>query len=148
MELEPIIDPVVDVIGEYAKDSGQSLIRAGAERALEALKSLYNKVMGRVEEDDPKTAERFPADPDGYRVPLKDTLTEAARKDPDFAEALRDLLAEYREAASAAGITTQTATVIGDGAVVQGQGSAGAGAGGVAVVGNVGAGVSTGKKDE
>lgn len=99
--------------------------------------------MGLLKKEDPKTAERFPKDPEGYKTPARDTLKEAAEADPSLAEELKKLLAEYQSAAEKAGIA-QTATVIGDGAVNQGDGSAAAGAGGMAVSGNVGGNISVG----
>ena len=143
MDIDLIVKPVMDVMEKMARDGGEALMKAGGARAAAAGKALFDRVMGLLKKEDPKTAERFPKNPEGYKTPASDTLKEAVEAEPSLADELKKLLAEYQSAAEKAGVA-QTATVIGDGAVAQGNGATAAGAGGMAVGGNVGGNISVG----
>ncbi len=137
MELMPIVDQVTDGMVQYSKDQGAVLLKAGATQAVEALKRMFVKVLDRVRKKDPRTAEKFAENPEGYQAPLKDLLQEEAAADPDFLAELKALLEEVKAESKAAGISYE-GTVSGSGALSQGEGATSAGAGGIAVGGNAG----------
>jgi hypothetical protein len=49
---------------------------------------------------DARTATRFEENPEGYRIPVADAITEKAESGPDFAAQLSALLQEYQKAVS------------------------------------------------
>jgi hypothetical protein len=145
--MDPITVSVVTILGRYALDKGTELGKAVGPKALDTAKEMFEMVLERVRKVDPRTADKFPENPEGYQVPMKDVLQETVESDPDFAAELRALVEDYEEAAkahAAASGTSYSATLQGSGAIAQGEGATAASGGSVAVGGNVGGNVSTG----
>ena len=145
--MDPITLTVVTILGKYALDKGVELGKAVGPKALDTAKEMFGMVLERVRKVDPRTADKFPDNPEGYQAPMKDVLQEAVEADPDFAAELKARLEEYKEATREyAAQTGQSyeALLEGSGAIAQGAGATAAGAGGVAIGGSVGGSVSTG----
>jgi len=130
--MDLVIANVVAVLGKYAIDKGAALINEGKQAAADAARQIYDAVMDRLKADpaEAKTAERFETDPDGYKAPVKDALTEAVQADPTFGDQLQSLLAQLEEAAPG----TLQQIVSGSGAAAANS-SVAAGAGGAAAMG-------------
>jgi len=108
---------------------------------------MFGLVLERVRKVDPRTADKFPENPEGYQVPMRDMLQETVEADPDFAAELKALVKDYDEAAQAHAAATGTsynAILEGSGAIAQGKGSVAASGGSVVVGENVGGSISTG----
>lgn len=130
---------VVDVLGKYVVDKGTTLLDEVGQTAAQAASQLYALVLGRLKGDpaDARIATRFEENPEGYRTPVADAITEQMDSDPDFAAQLSTLLQEYQKAASLHAAAIKVAS----GAVAT-QGGIAAGEGGVAVEGNVEGGIT------
>jgi hypothetical protein len=130
---------VVDVLGKYVVDQGATLLGEVGQTAAQAASQLYALVRGRLNGDptDARIAARFEENPEGYRIPVADAITEKAESDPDFAAQLSTLMQEYQKAVS----LHATAISVTSGAVAT-HGGVAAGEGGVAVAGNVSGGIT------
>lgn len=138
MAIDPLTIVVVDILGKYVIDKGATLLREAGQSAVQAIAKLSEQVMARLKADpaEAKNAERFEQNPEGYKVPMADSIAEKVKSDPDFAMQLTALVEDYKKAI----ITIDTSNInIGAAAT---QGSAAAGDRGVAVVGNVQGGIS------
>jgi hypothetical protein len=150
--MDPIITPIVLILGKYALDKGVELGKEVGPKALETAREMFGLTLDHLRKN-PKgevIASEFEKDPDTYQKPMEKVLAETAQADPDFVAQLKDLLAKYEEAAkehAAATGTTYQATLKGSGAIAQG-GSVAAGAGGVAVGGDVKGGIHLSRSDE
>ena len=108
-------------------------------------------VLERVKKVDPRTAQKYPENPEGYKAPLTDVLDVAVQADADLAAKLKALLEEYEEAVkeyAAATGTSYQANLTDSGAIAQGAGAVAAGAGGVAVGGDVEGGIHVGREEK
>ncbi len=146
--MDPIITPIVLILGKYALDKGVELGKEVGPKALDTAKDMFKLVLERIGAKKPETAAEFSKDPETYQKPVEKALDDEARTDLKFAEQLKALLAQYEKAAkehAAATGTTYSATLVGDGAIAQGPGAVAAGKGGVAVGGNVTGNITTGK---
>ena len=138
--MDPIITPIVIILGKYALDRGVELAKEVGPAALEKAKEMFGMVLERVGRKKPETAAEFPQDPETYQRPLEKGLDAEVAADAEYAARLKALLAEYEQAAqahAAASGTTYRAELKGSGAIAQGPGAVAAGAGGVAVGGSV-----------
>jgi hypothetical protein len=150
--MDPIITPIVLILGKYALDKGVELGKEVGPKALETAREMFGLTLDHLRKN-PKgevIASEFEKDPDTYQKPMEKVLAETAQADPDFVAQLKDLLAKYEEAAkehAAATGTTYQATLKGSGAIAQG-GSVAAGAGGVAVGGDVKGGIHLSRSDK
>ena len=138
--MDPIITPIVMILGKYALDQGVELAKEVGPTALEKAKEIFGMVLERVGRKKSETATGFPEDPQTYQKPLEKALDAEVAADAQFAERLKGMLAEYEQAAqahAAASGTTYRAELKGSGAIAQGPGAVAAGAGGVAVGGSV-----------
>lgn len=137
--MDPLTVSVVTILGKYAVDKGVELGKAVGPKALEIVQSMFGMVLAKIKRADPRTADKFPENPEGYKAPMQDALQETLDADPDFAEALRMHLETYKEAAkayAAASPTSYSANLEGDGAVAQGQGATAAGKGATVIRGH------------
>jgi hypothetical protein len=138
--MDPITSSIVIVLGKYALDKTEELVKEVGPKALETAKEMFQTVLERVKRVDPRTVEKFPENPEGYNAPLTDALNEVMKTDPGFAAQLKALLEQYEKAAqehAAATGTSYQATVAGSGVIAQDH-SAVAETGGVAVGRDVG----------
>jgi len=138
--MDPIITPIVIILGKYALDKGVELAKEVGPTALEKAKEMFGMVLERVGRKKSETAAEFPKDPGAYQKPLEKAMDAEVAADAEFAARLKGLLAEYEQAAqahAAASGTTYRAELKGSGAIAQGPGAVAAGAGGVAVGGSV-----------
>ena len=138
--MDPIITPIVMILGKYALDKGVEMAKEVGPTALEKAKEMFGMVLERVGHKKPETATGFPEDPETYQKPLEKALDAEVAGDAEFAARLKALLAEYEQAARAHAAATGTvyeAKLQGSGAIAQGSGAVAAGAGGVAVGGDV-----------
>jgi rhamnose utilization protein RhaD (predicted bifunctional aldolase and dehydrogenase) len=148
--MDPMITPIVIILGKYALDKGAELAKEVGPKALETAKEMFQTVLERVGQKKPETAAEFPNDPETYQKPLEKALEAETQADPDLAAQLKALLQEYEKAAQAhAAVTSQTyqATVSGSGAVAQDH-SVAAGEGGLAIKGDVHGGITVGRCKE
>ena len=138
MTIDPLTMVVVDILGKYVIDKGVSLLKDTGQSAFQAAAKLFEQVMAGLKADpaEARNTERFKQNPEGYRAPMAEAITEKVKNDPDFAAQLAALLEDYKKAI----ITVETSNVNAD--VIAMQGSAAAGEGGVAVIGNVQGGIS------
>jgi hypothetical protein len=136
--MDPVVTPIVLILGKYALDKGAELGKEVGPKALETAREMFGLTLAHLRKN-PKgevIASEFEKDPDTYQKPMEKVLAETAQADPAFVAQLKDLLAKYEEAAkehaAAMGITYQ-ATLKGSGAIAQGEGAVAAGERGVAV---------------
>jgi hypothetical protein len=140
--MDPVITPIVLILGKYALDKGVELGKEVGPKALETAREMFGLTLDHLRKN-PKgevIASEFEKDPDTYQKPMEKVLAETAQADMDFVAQLKDLLAKYEEAArehTAAMGTTYQATLKGSGAIAQGEGAVAAGERGVAVGRNV-----------
>ncbi len=149
--MDPITISVVTILGKYALDKGVELGKAVGPQALETAREMFGMVLERVRKVDPRTADRFPQNPQGYQAPMEDVLQETLQADPDFAAELKALIEDYEEAAqkyAAASGTSYSATLEGSGAIAQGPGAVAAGERGVAIGGDAQGPIITGDNSE
>lgn len=145
--MDPITVSVVTILSKYALDKGVELGKAVGPKALDTAKDMFRMVLAQVKDEAPRTAKKFPENPEGYKTPMEDVLQETIEADSDFAEELKTLLAEYEKAAESYEVgsgATHRATLEGSGAIAQGAGAVSAGEHGFAVGGDVGGSISTG----
>jgi len=138
--MDPIITPIVIILGKYALDKGVEMAKEVGPAALEKAKEMFGMVLERVGRKKSETAAEFPEAPETYQKPLEQALDAEVAADAEFAARLKGMLAEYEEAAqahAAAGGTIYRAELKGSGAIAQGSGAVAAVAGGVAVGGSV-----------
>ena len=138
--MDPIITPIVMILGKYALDKGVELAKEVGPTALEKAKEMFGMVLERVGRKKPETAAEFPEAPETYQKPLEQALDAEVAADAEFAARLKGLLAQYEQVAqahAAAMGTVYEARLEGSGAIAQGPGAVAAGAGGVAVGGDV-----------
>jgi hypothetical protein len=135
--MDPLITPIVVILGKYALDKGGEFAKEVGPKALETAKEMFTTVLDRLRKD-PKSevvAEEFKEDPETYEKPMEKQVGKEMEADPEFAAQLQALLAQYEQAAQEHAATTgrvYQATVSGSGAVAQDD-SVAAGARGVAV---------------
>jgi hypothetical protein len=126
--IDPLTASIVVILGKYALDKGVELGKEVGPKALETGKEIFQLVLGRVKKVDPRTAQKYSDNPEGYKVPLNDVLAELLQQEPDFAAKLKALVDQYeaeaKEYAAAAGVSYQ-ANQTGDGLLVQGEGAVG-----------------------
>jgi len=152
--MDPIITPIVIVLGKYALDKGVELAKEVGPKALETAKEMFTVALDRLRRspDGKFVADKFEESPETYQKPLEEEIVKAVQADPDFVAQLKALLAQYEEAArehAAESGTSYQATVIGSGAIAQGEGAVAAGAGGIAVGGDVRGGIRIpGRREE
>jgi hypothetical protein len=148
--MDPMITPIVVILGKYALNKGAELAKEVGPKALETAKTMFQTVLERVGQKKPETAAEFPNDPEAYQKPLEKALEAEVQTDPDLAAQLKALLQEYEEAAQAHAAAmgqTYQATVKGSGAVAQDH-SVAAGEGGFAIKGDVHGGITVGHRKE
>jgi len=147
--MDPITISVVTILGRYALDKGVELGKAVGPQALDTAKEMFGMVLERLRQN-PRSeviADEFEADPETYEKPLAKKVEAEMKAAPDFAQELKALFEDYKEAArehAAASGKSYSATLEGSGAIAQGEGAVAAGERGVAVGGSVGGGISTG----
>lgn len=149
--MDPITTSIVIILGKYALDKGVELGKEVGPTALEKAKEMFGIVLEHVKGVAPRTAQKFPENPEGYKAPLTDILDEAVQADADLAAKLKALLEEYEAAAkehAAAMGTRYQAILTGSGAIAQGPGATAAGASGVAVGGDVQGRIHLGRKEK
>jgi hypothetical protein len=149
--MDPLTMSVVVILGKYALDKGLELGREVGPKALEVAKEMFGLVLERIGKVRPETAAEFPKDPATYEKPMQSALDAEVSADPDFAAGLKELLAQYEQAAVEHGAVTgmaYRATLHGDGAIAQGPGAVAAGKGGIAVGRDVQGGIHVGKPAE
>lgn len=95
---------VVNVLGKYAVDKGATLLKESGWAAVQAASRLCEFVLTQLKDDpaDARNVERFEKNPQGYRVPITDAITDKAKSDPNFAAQLSSLLEEYIKTSRAA----------------------------------------------
>ncbi len=98
--MDPLTQQVVDVIAKYALDKGVTLAKEAGQAAVDAAAKLFRKVIDRLKQDpaEAKNAERFEKNPEGYKAPVTDALGEKMQADAAFADELRALFAEFKQA--------------------------------------------------
>ena len=140
MTIDPFTMLIVDVLGKYVVDKGATLVKEAGQAAAQAASQLYELVLARLKEDpaDAKNAEHFERNPEGYQIPIADSINAKLKSDPDFGTQLLELLAEYKKASSSSAMMNINA----ESGVVATQGGIAAGPGGVAVAGNVEGGIT------
>lgn len=131
--MDPLITPIVVLLGKYAIDKGIALAREVGPKAVEKAGELFALALDRLRRDKGDAiAGEFERDPDTYHKPVEKALSEAAQLDPNFAAQLKSLFEQYQREAP----TVYQASLKGAGAIAQGPGAVAAGAGGVAIGGS------------
>jgi hypothetical protein len=133
--MDPLTASIVVILGKYALDKGVELGKEVGPKALDTAKEMFQVVLDRVKKVDSRTAEKYPANPEGYQVPMADAVEEATEADAEFKAQLQALLEKYEELAQAHAVATgrtYQATVSGSGGLAQ-DGSVATGEGGIAI---------------
>jgi hypothetical protein len=113
---------------------GQAVSSGEPEPLTQALKELVLKQVGAV---DPRTARRYPQNPQGYESPLRDALAELLAMDRGLAARLDMLLTQHEQAMQAQ--PGDHITLSGTGNISKGQGNISVtGTGGGITIGSVG----------
>lgn len=107
---------IVKILSKYALDKGAELGKAIGPQALDTAQEMFAMVLARVRTVDPRTADKFPDNPEGYQAPMKDVLQETLAADPDFAAALKARLEAYERAVQTG--QHNAAHLEGDGAIL------------------------------
>ena len=114
--MELVVAQVVAVLGKYALDKGEGLLREAGKATADAARDLFDTVIARLK-DDPATtviAEGFEKKPDSYAQPVEDVLTEKVQADPELESRLIELMGRLKAATPPA---TYSILVSGSGAV-------------------------------
>ncbi len=107
------------VLSRYARDQGVELNHQLGPTAAETAGEVFSLVLDRVKAVDPRTARRYPDNPEGYEAPLGDVLAELVEANRDFAAQLKALLTRYEtEVKEQQGIGDR-ATITSSGVVTQ-----------------------------
>lgn len=138
--MELVVAHVVAVLGRYAIDNGQTLLREAGKAAADAARELFDTVLGSLRDDAGTAviADGFEKKPGGYAEPMKDLLEGTLAADPALEARVRELMEQFQAATPAA---TYSIIVRGSGAVAVnhakavGQGGNLADQGGVIVTG-------------
>lgn len=149
--MDPLTMSIVVILGKYALDKGLELGQEVGPKALQVAKEMFELVLGRIGKKRPETAAEFPAHPDTYEKPMQSALDAELGADREFAARLRELLAQYEQAAAEHGVApgaSYRAVLRGDGAIAQGPGAVAAGKGGIAVGRDVQGGIHVGDRAE
>lgn len=102
--MEIVVAEVVAILGRYAIDKGEALLKDAGQAAADAARNLYDTVIARLK-DDPATkviAEGFETKPDGYQQPVEDALQKKVDADPALAAQLQALMESLKHATPAA----------------------------------------------
>ncbi len=137
--MDPIITPIVIILGKYALDKGVELGKEVGPKALETAKEMFQAVLERVGQKRPETAAEFPQDPETYQKPLEKALEAETQADPDFAAQLKALFERYEQAAQGHAAATGTTYQVqaNDSVVAVGPGAKAVGERGVIAKGDV-----------
>jgi hypothetical protein len=156
--MEPILTPIMIILGKYALDKGIELGKAVGPDAFKTAKEIYGMTLDYLRKKDTEGqvfADRFEKTPDKYSEEIEEMLAASLEADPDFAAKLEALLAQYKQQAQEHAATTGTtyeATIgEGTGAIAQGEGASAATAtGGGIAIGSAGGDVNIGdvKRDK
>ncbi len=127
--IDPILTPLMIIMGKYAMDKGVELGKEVGPKALDTAKEIYSLTLAHLRQS-PKTeviVDEFEADPDTYQKPLEKKLTAALEAKPNFAAELKAMLAIYEEEAKVHQDSSDSsilADISGTGSVASGQGTA------------------------
>lgn len=155
--MDPLITPIVVILGKYALDKGVELGKEVGPKALETAREMFALALDhlRKEPAGQVIAGEFEKDPETYKKPVEKKLVTAMQADVDLKAQLQEMLEKYEQAAeeyAAAHGTSQTVIKTRDGAVAYGQEATalGAGAQQIHVGGSVTGGITTsgGRPDE
>jgi hypothetical protein len=149
--MDPLVTPIVIILGKYALDRGLELGKEVGPQALETAKEMFALALDHLRKKPAGQviAGEFEQDPETYEKPVEKELDTALQANPGLAQQLQDLLARYeqerKEYAAAQGLA-YTVTQTRDGAIAQGDGATamGAGATQIQVGGSVAGGLTTG----
>lgn len=147
--MDPMITPIVVILGKYALDKGVELGKEVGPEALKTAKEMFALALERIGRKKPETAAEFPEHPQAYEGPLALALDEAVQANADLKAQLQKLLEQYDQAAeayAAAQGKTYTSIKVRDGAAAVGDGATalGAGAQQIQIGGDVGGDLTTG----
>jgi hypothetical protein len=124
--MDPIVLPIVTILGKYAIDKGAELLKQAGPKVAELAGKLFEKVADRLRKDpgDAKNMQKFEQKPEDYKAAVADALNEQL-KDPAFHAEIQKLFDEYQKAAPAGtpGSVTITQTA-GNDAIQIGQANA------------------------
>jgi hypothetical protein len=129
--MEALPRSIGGIVGQFMQDQGAALALQNGPQASDTARQIAELVMQGVAQVDPRTAQRFPQNPEGYMAPLADSLGEAMQADPGLAARLEALLERYEELARAhaAGDVITVDARTRDGAIAIGEGATALGAG-------------------
>lgn len=125
--MDPVIASIIIVLSKYAIDKGVELAKETGPKAVKVAELLFEKVADRFSKNpaDAENMKRFEEKPNIYQAPVADAL-ENYMKDPNFSSQIKQLLAQYQEAASTGPSRTIITQMANDNAVQIGQVSGGA----------------------
>ena len=98
--MEPIITPIVVILGKYALDKGVELGKEVGPKALETAKEMFAMILDRIGKKKPEMATDFSEDPEIYQKPMEKAVAAEADVDPKFKAELEELLKAYEAAAT------------------------------------------------
>jgi hypothetical protein len=109
-----------------------------------AVQAIVDLALAQVKAEEPKTVQRYLANPTGHEITMRDALTDLLEADRGLVARLDALLTRYEQSGQTKVAPTYKASLKGSGAIAQGSGAQAVGEGGVMVGGNVGGSIVTG----
>ncbi len=151
--MDPILTPIMIILGKYALDKGLELGQKVGPKALDTAKEMFAAALDYLRHKDATgevVANGFEESPAVYEKPVEQKLAESLQADPDFAARLKTMLEQYEQAAKehaeATGSTYQA--LITNSTAAIGAGAAAASGGSAAVGGNVEGGIHISHSDK
>jgi len=89
------------VLAQYAAEQGAALARRAGPQASARAGEIMAVVLAHVAAVDPRTAQKYPANPTGYQAPLHDVLDEILAADQSLVGQLKTMLEQYQTAVAA-----------------------------------------------
>jgi hypothetical protein len=131
------------LLSRYAPDRGTELSQQVGPQATAIAGEILTQSLAQVKTVDPKTAERYSANPRGYEAPLSDALDELLEANQELTTRLKALLARYETESQTYRETGPRAAISGSGVITQQstqtageRGVAGSSAGGSIITGD------------
>lgn len=149
--MDPLTAGIMIVLGKYAMDKGVELTEKYGPTVAEKAKDLALTVLDKLRQSDDGAfiAGKFEDDPPTFEKPLEKELAKMINEDAAFADQLKRLFDDYKEAEKAAqpGGDSYNADVSGSSnVIVQGSDNVTAVGGSAAIGGDVGGDVNMGGK--
>lgn len=118
--MDEISKKALTILSRYTNPDQAALGREVGPQAVQIGQTIYSLVLQQVQQLDPRTAQHYPTNPQGYSGPLEDILKELVAANKEFMNQLTSLIVHYEAEVQAHRAATGTgATQSGSGVVTQ-----------------------------